>query len=1105
MVAGLTKITISAEHVVPWERSRISAQLIRESQLATEYFGIPSLTTEEADEIALAVEDAISQIAPPVLTAPMVREFVNVELIRRGHIGIRAITTRVGMSVADAIEIDRGFGFEAKENANLQENAETGHKKKADKISKEQYLLLLPPHLSNRHLLGDYHIHDLEYFGTRPFCQSWDLRYFFYYGLMPDGTGTKASVAGPAMNAEVAILHAVKVLASAQTNWAGGQGLMDFLTFISPYLEGLGYKEIKQLMQMLVYELTQAYVARGGQLCFTSVQLTPGVPKLWRDRPCVYRGRLWDGKHQAERRVYGEFEREVRLAFEAVMEVMIAGDFWGKPFSFPKPEISIAPEFIDEEAIDSPLYDGDVKIAPSYRELYTLAFTLAATQGTPYFDNTVPPFRQTGGIECYQSIPGDTLVATKSSDGVKLKAIEKVLSGDVLLTPKGFETFESMLKYKTDRNILQLTLANGRGIQCTPEHEMPVIRGGEDLRLRASDIREGDRLKISTWLPNDGGLPRHEKANEEGNDVELAYLMGLYVAEGYMLVRDRPKGGRIQFSFGEENLANRCKVLLENLFGATVKLQHLENEYRVMVYNLALCKYFQDVLHLPKKTGSEGRIPDHIFAARDELKWAFLLGYIQGDGCLRETHKGNGFWRLSIETASKELAEGFVLLTSSLGYNFSIREKASRPGMMSLTLTRQKELKKFLALQPGGFDGALRVKAIQPRHYQGMVYDPVEVQNHDFVLGNGIVSGNCCAFTFQVLDSKESFEDKMNFVGGAHFSPGGNQVITLNTVRYAMLAHGDVQAFEDVVKQALEDVGEVFQIKKKWLDVQISNGRIPFMTQRPKDPARVRGTGMGITLDGAAPPAIDREEQVYAIGLVGINETVQALTGEELHESREAWKMGVFIVARIAKMVQDLGERLGLPIVLARTPAETVAQRFAVADLQHQDKSVRDQARKIVKGDVDRALELIAEGKTDLPVYQTNGAMISNQAMNGAEAVSLFKKAEIEGVFFPLFAGGDIFHIFLKEANPSPAGLMDFAFKLATNTNIGYFTFTRDMTVCKHCSKVASGLKLECPFCGSDKVEWLSRVTGYIQSVSSFNEAKKQELKDRTRYGEEEL
>ena len=85
--------------------------------------------------------------------------------------------------------------FEAKDNANLQENAETSHKKKADKISKEQYLLQLPPHLADHHLFGDIHIHDLEYFGTRPFCQDWDLRYFLYYGLMPDGNGTKTSVA----------------------------------------------------------------------------------------------------------------------------------------------------------------------------------------------------------------------------------------------------------------------------------------------------------------------------------------------------------------------------------------------------------------------------------------------------------------------------------------------------------------------------------------------------------------------------------------------------------------------------------------------------------------------------------------------------------------------------------------------------------------------------------------------------------------------------------------------------------------------------------------------------------------------------------------------
>lgn len=41
------------------------------------------------------------------------------------------------------------------------------------------------------HLSGDLHVHDLEYFGTRGFCQDWDLRYFFYYGLMPAGQEQK--------------------------------------------------------------------------------------------------------------------------------------------------------------------------------------------------------------------------------------------------------------------------------------------------------------------------------------------------------------------------------------------------------------------------------------------------------------------------------------------------------------------------------------------------------------------------------------------------------------------------------------------------------------------------------------------------------------------------------------------------------------------------------------------------------------------------------------------------------------------------------------------------------------------------------------------------
>ncbi|MHC1570675.1 MAG: anaerobic ribonucleoside-triphosphate reductase [Methermicoccaceae archaeon] len=397
-VPQLPKVRTTDGYMLDWDREKIVQGILRESMLSEQFYGTPPIDEELAREVAREAEKRILWMNLRFLSGPLVREVVNTVLLEMGHSEYRDVLTRVGMPVYDAHMIDVGDGFEARENANLQENAETSHKKKADKISKEQYLLCLPRHISDSHLSGDIHIHDLEYFGTRPFCQDWDLRYFFYYGLVPDGSGTKASVAGPAKKPEVAILHAVKALGSAQTNFAGGQGFYNFLTFLAPYLEGLSYEQIEQLMQMFVYEMTQMMVARGGQMVFSSVQLSPGVPTLWRDIPVVYKGKVHDGI-QAPLRTYGEFEREVRLGFLALMNVMLQGDAMGKPFNFPKPEISIEPDFMHEdEAFNSAHLE-----LPTYGDLYDKAFELAVKFGSPYFDNQLPAYRGAGkGISCYQ-------------------------------------------------------------------------------------------------------------------------------------------------------------------------------------------------------------------------------------------------------------------------------------------------------------------------------------------------------------------------------------------------------------------------------------------------------------------------------------------------------------------------------------------------------------------------------------------------------------------------------------------------------------------------------------------------------------------------------
>lgn len=735
----MPKVRTSDGHILDWDREAIVKQLIRETKLSEEFYKIPEMDEETAREVAKKVEKRIRMIGAKYLSGPLVREIVNVVLLEEYHQEWRNISTRVGTPVYDAHMIDIGNGFEVNENANLQDNAETSHKKKADKISKEQYLLLLPSYMADVHLNGDIHIHDLEYLGTRGFCQDWDLRYFFYYGLMPDGSGTKASVAGPAKKAEVAVLHAVKALGSAQTNFAGGQGFYNFLTFMAPYFEGKNYEDIEQLIQMFIYEMTQMMVARGGQLVFSSVQLSPGVPKLWRDMPVVYQGRIWNGE-QAPLRTYGEFEREVRLAFKAMMNVMLQGDYWGKPFNFPKPEISIEPDFMEEDEEFNRTHPD----LPTYDELYDLAFKLAAKYGSPYFDNQLPAYRGAGkGISCYQ----------------------------------------------------------------------------------------------------------------------------------------------------------------------------------------------------------------------------------------------------------------------------------------------------------------------------------------------------CCAYQFSsTVEDDDDFEDKLHFKDGKHFSMGGWQVVSLNCPRAAYKAeHDDTRLFNEL-KRLMDLAVELFKIKKRWMDIIIRNNRMPFVTQRPKDPVTGKKGDVAVYI----------EDLVYTIGVVGVNEMVQHHLGKQLYESAEAQKLAVRALTEMELYAKELSEKHDMNVVLARTPAEMTAQRFAVADILHDEYN--KYAEKVVKGNLKKAKEMMRETR-DLSIYYTNGTHVPP----GAD-ISLIDRIDIEHVFFPIVDGGNILHIWMGEGMPDPAGLKSFAMKIAKNTQVGYFAFTKDMTVCMDDFHVASGLKDACPNCDSLNVEHLSRVTGYVQAVSGWNAGKKQELEDRKRY-----
>ncbi|RLF13123.1 MAG: anaerobic ribonucleoside-triphosphate reductase, partial [Thermoprotei archaeon] len=84
---------------------------------------------------------------------------------------------------------------------------------------------------------------------------------------------------------------------------------------------------------------------------------------------------------------------------------------------------------------------------------------------------------------------------------------------------------------------------------------------------------------------------------------------------------------------------------------------------------------------------------------------------------------------------------------------------------------------------------------------------------------------------------------------------------------------------------------------------------------------------------------------------------------------------------------------------------------------------------------------------------------------------------------------------------PDPEALYKLTWKIAKTSQVGYFAYTKDLTICEDCGDVSGGILDQCPRCNSPNVRYWSRVTGYYQEVSGWNEAKKKELKERYRVG----
>lgn len=337
-----------------------------------------------------------------------------------------------------------------------------------------------------------------------------------------------------------------------------------------------------------------------------------------------------------------------------------------------------------------------------------------------------------------------------------------------------------------------------------------------------------------------------------------------------------------------------------------------------------------------------------------------------------------------------------------------------------------------------------------------------EKGNTYFVFDRGETAkiSECCRLSFKL--EKQDLEDakepwRMRY--------SALQNVTLNLPRAAYKSKGDDQALFSEITRLMEIAATAHLEKKAFIERLLSQGE--------------RGPLALLTMRRDGSPYLRMHRVSYLMGMVGLNEMVKIHTGSELHDSDEAFRFGLKVIAHMKLITDKLGRHHNMHFVLEQTPAESTAYRFAKLDLKHHSPD----AGRAVRGD-------IARGE----VYYTNSTQLHVGCME-----SPIDRVQREGLFHPLIEAGAITHVWLGEQRPSAASLANFVMKVFRNTKNDQIAFSPEFTTCLDCGRTFRGLSDQCPKCGSDEVEGITRITGYFTKISSWNKGKLGELRERMR------
>lgn len=292
---------------------------------------------------------------------------------------------------------------------------------------------------------------------------------------------------------------------------------------------------------------------------------------------------------------------------------------------------------------------------------------------------------------------------------------------------------------------------------------------------------------------------------------------------------------------------------------------------------------------------------------------------------------------------------------------------------------------------------------------------------------------------------------------------GNASFTSINLPRLAIRADHDIDKFYKLLDEKLELCHDQLLERFEWQCTAIPD-EFKYMSENNTQAEDFKQTG---NIRDAI------KHSSLSIGFIGLAETLIALIGKHHGESEEAQKLGLEIVKHMRDYCDRKKDEDQLNWSLLATPAEGLSERFVKIDKKEFG---------IIPGVTDKDYYT---NSSHVPVYYN---------------ISCFDKIDIEAPYHALENAGHIAYIELDGDPSQNLPALEAVVRHMHDAGIGYGAINHPVDKCRDCGYRGAGID-ECPVCGSDNIERLRRITGYlVGTLERWNNGKKAEESERVKH-----